>query len=193
MSNARSLKFPMHSRGERNIRILCAATLGAILITSCATQELRSYPTPKTLCGTSIPSRVIEPILPPGNSIAQDLDERKEPSERYSFCRINVDGQKILSFTKEWYPRDSKVIQLATEPRGTRLAKYVADDGSYVYAERGGVSSVPCRKPATEWKREQGKLFVVVRTSDPIQPNESAMKNLVTGYAKAVSASSECN
>jgi hypothetical protein len=42
-------------------------------------------------------------------------------------------------------------------------------------------------------QREEDRLFVVVRSTDPAPPNESAMKNLVAGYARAVANSAECN
>jgi hypothetical protein len=108
-------------------------------------------------------------------------------------CHIYVDERKIISAATEWWAAGTPISSLASSRRGISLNKNESKDRSLSYAERGGVSRVNCRNPSASHRKKGAQLFVIVYSSDPAPPNESAMKNLVTGYAKAVGASSECN
>ncbi|MFI5805549.1 hypothetical protein [Streptomyces sp. NPDC051561] len=191
MSTARTSKPP--STASNPWKRVATLVITGLLLTSCWTQETRTYSIPKTLCGTEVPGALIDPFLAPGKTVSQELDDFGDRSGNYSFCRIRVDGKRVLSVINEWYPRDYNMARVASAPLGVRLSDHLSGDGSYTYAERGGVIRVQCHHPDTTWKRENGKLFVTVYSADPAPPSESAMKNLVTGYAKAVSASGECN
>ena len=173
---------------------ICSGAVGTLLLlslTACASEQKREYAAPAQLCGTPMRAKLFEDLLPDGKRISVQPVETKAIG--FTHCRINVDGRDILSAITEWRRRGADIAEIASPPFGKGFDNHVAADGSYSYAERGGVSRVNCPNPPRSWQRTNGQLFVMMYTHPPAPPNESAMKNLVTGYAKAVGTSSECN
>ncbi|MCT4354060.1 hypothetical protein M5362_13060 [Streptomyces sp. Je 1-79] len=171
---------------------LTAATIAVVLTgAGCgAGEETRGFEVPKALCGTPIDAKLLEPVLPKsGQKISEELSDKIQGIRR---CRVSVDGELVLSASTEWWGKGTTTVKVASSQMGVRLDEHVSEDRSYTYADMGGTGHVTCPDPKNANMRENGELFTTVFITKEGIPDESAMKDLVLAYTKAIGASEEC-
>ncbi|MFD8012911.1 hypothetical protein [Streptomyces sp. NPDC058955] len=169
------------------------ATLALVLLASgCseAKEERRAFEVPDTLCGTPVPAELLSPLLPAGGDTLEV--KRRHPSLKGALsCDVVVDGTAALGVDWEWREIGSNPGRVARENPYVKHDTHESEDGRYVYSDTGGVSRVDC-EPVVEHRKGTSELFAAVSVSNDGRPDATAVKNLLVAYAKAVSASSEC-
>lgn len=163
-----------------------------IAVTACTGGgQKRGYAVPSHLCGTHLSPKLLDPFLPGGRKIDVHLADTGIMGERR--CNIEVDGDRTLSLSTVWSSPGTAVSQMSASWWDIDVSKRIAKDRSHSYSEEGGVSKVACPHPDKNWRSQPGQLFAVVYSLETAPDNEQEMKDLVTGYAKAIEASGACN
>ncbi|MCX5203827.1 hypothetical protein OG897_20515 [Streptomyces sp. NBC_00237] len=151
----------------------------------------REYATPDRLCGTALRTSLLDPFLPGGKQIDVRLADTGVIGMRR--CNVTVDGEKTMALSTVWSSPGTAVSQISASWPRIDVSEHVAKDGSHSYSEEGGVSKVSCPRPDKTWRDAPGQLFVVVYALNTTPENEQKMRELVTGYARAVGVADECN
>ncbi|MFD4371634.1 hypothetical protein [Streptomyces sp. NPDC058486] len=170
-----------------------AATLALVLLASGCSQakeEKRAFEVPDSLCGTQVPAELLSPLLPAGGDKLEV--KRRYPDMKGALsCDVVVDGTTDLGVDWEWREIGTSPGKIARENPYVKHDTYESEDGRYVYADRGGVIRVAC-EPVVKHRKGTAELFAKVMVSNEGRSDAAAVKNLLLGYAKALSASSEC-
>ncbi|WP_031014171.1 hypothetical protein [Streptomyces sp. NRRL F-5727] len=163
----------------------------ALLVSGCTQpeEEKRAFEVPDSLCGTPIPAELLSPVLP---ASGEKITEEQKVGNGYFRCTVSVNGNSALSARWEWWDKGTRVTRVAGSQWGVRLDEHVSDDGTYTYADKGGVSRVTCPEPSVPRRKTENDLFAQIYISDYGRPDEAAMEKLIQAYAKALSASPEC-
>ncbi|MFE7752937.1 hypothetical protein [Streptomyces sp. NPDC057428] len=178
----------MDRRTPRNRKLLPSIAGVAILAISslaCSAPE-KSYETPDSLCGKSVPSKLLDPFMPPGKRVSVVSRNETEGIRR---CRIYVDDKEVLSASSEWLNKDRSLLEVAAmaynnvDP-GDRKTK----DGKYIYSPTGAIGKVTCLTPPTSSER----VFASIRISGG-KPNAKALKDLIREYAEELKNSDHCS
>ncbi|MFE5791296.1 hypothetical protein ACFQ8C_01840 [Streptomyces sp. NPDC056503] len=169
------------------------AALALVLLASGCSQakeEKRAFEVPDSLCGTPVPAELLSPLLPASGDKLEV--KRRHPDMKGALsCDIVVDGTTDLGVDWEWRKIGPDPGRIARENPYVKRDTYESEDGRYVYADRGGVIRVTC-EPVVEHRKGTSELFASVLVSNEGRSDSEAVKNLLEGYAKALSASPEC-
>lgn len=166
-------------------RWACAALGAALLVASasaCASPAPEhAYATPEDLCGTKVSAAFLEPLLPPGKTIAA----RPASAVSVERCRLLVDGKVVFSSSVEKRAagasaRDVAESAIGVEPTDTRTG-----DGRFIYSKAGAVGRVECSG------RPDSSLWVTARTTRPATAAD--MLKLVKEYANSAAGSGVCD
>lgn len=168
---------------------MAAATV--LGVSACATSEVeRGYKIPEALCDTPVSPGLLERVLPAaGETISMTPKNDVSGIKR---CRVTVDGKLALSASTEWWGKETTLLKVASTMRGVKLDDQVTEDRRFAYAERGAVGRVECPNPTVASRKTEGALYATIWITDEGAPNEAAMKDLITAYTAAVTASAEC-
>ncbi|MGY3339109.1 hypothetical protein ACVW0K_005208 [Streptomyces filamentosus] len=173
-------------------RTLTALAL-ALLVSGCSgtkEEEKRAFQVPDSLCGTPVSAALLSPLLPAGGDKLEV--KRRHPGMKGALsCDVVVDGTTDLGVNWEWRETGTKPGRIARENPYVKHDTYESEDGRYVYADRGGVIRVVC-EPVVEHRKGEAELFARVMVSNEGRSDAQAVKNLLVGYAEALSASAEC-
>ncbi|MGA5170943.1 MULTISPECIES: hypothetical protein [Streptomyces] len=149
--------------------------------------EKKSFQVPTNLCGMSIESSVLEPVLP-GSGSSLDMTS-KSKAVGSTNCTISVDKHAVLGAISEWQ-WDASVREVAGSNPYLSLGKHVSEDGTYAYSEQGGAHLVSC--PVAAKKHPGAQLYVRILIYEGGTRDEGAAKRLLQAYAGSVAASAEC-
>ncbi|GGR45919.1 hypothetical protein GCM10010497_56640 [Streptomyces cinereoruber] len=170
-----------------------ALTILALMITvsGCSQSEEpeRAFKVPDSLCGTPVPPDLLSPLLPAGG---EKLEMKAAPraAASASSCHLTVDGSAVLSSFWEWRI-ETDLAKVARSNPYVNLGTHKGKDGTYVYADKGGVSHVTC-EPVQVSLKEGGKMYARIIVSDKGRPDAAASENLIRSYAKALEKLPEC-
>lgn len=163
----------------------------ALAASGCSPEEAKekAYTVPSELCGTPIPQRALEPLLPPGD----ELTTRKAQgmSDSYIRCSLNVDEKYIISSRIDWEDKGETIIEVAKahwEPRFTQSLQGVSN---FEYSGLGGISAVKCANPELEHRKNM-QLYVSVAVRDGKERAKEDIKTLLLAYQKSVGESTLC-
>jgi hypothetical protein len=106
-------------------------------------------------------------------------------------CLVSVDGEEVMSASFEWFEKGTIPVKVAKSQRNLVLNDHLSDDGRYAWGDRGAVSQVACAHPKVKSRQGKYELFASVYVTDPVK--EEAMKQLILGFAEALSKSEECS
>ncbi|MCX5086530.1 hypothetical protein ACWCRC_28095 [Streptomyces sp. NPDC001940] len=169
-------------------RWACAAALSAALLvasaSACASPAPEhAYATPEDLCGTKVSAASLEPLLPPGKTIAA----RPASAVGVERCRLLVDGKVVFSSSVEKRAAGASAPDVAESaigvgPTDTRTG---TGDGRFIYSKAGAVGRVECSG------RPDSSLWVTARTTRPATAAD--MLKLVKEYANSAAGSGVCD
>ncbi|MEU3398434.1 hypothetical protein [Streptomyces filamentosus] len=168
------------------------AALALVLLASGCSQakeEKRAFQVPDSLCGTPVPADLLSPVLPAGG---EKIEEEREDKHGAQYCAVSVDGTSVLHAEWSWWKKGTRTTQVASSQWGVRLDEHVSEDGTYTYADKGGVSRVTCPEPSVPRRKTEMELYAQIFLANDGRPDEAAMEKLIQAYAKGVSASPEC-
>ncbi|MFB7577957.1 hypothetical protein [Streptomyces hydrogenans] len=170
---------------------IVAALAFALLASGCsqAKEEKRAFEVPDALCGTPVPAELLSPVLPAGGT---RIEEEREDKHGAQYCTVSVDGTSVLHAEWSWWGEGKRTTQVASSQLGVKLDEHVSDDGTYTYADKGGVSRVTCPEPSVPTRKGEMELYAQIYIAHNGRPDEAAMEKLIQAYAKGVSASPEC-
>ncbi|MFJ8747739.1 hypothetical protein ACIREO_00075 [Streptomyces sp. NPDC102441] len=157
----------------------------AVISSACAA-DAKSYETPESLCGTPVPSKLLDPFMTPGKKVSTVSRSETEGIRR---CRLYVDDKEILSASTLWISRDTSLLEVAAmaynsvDP-GDKKTK----DGRYIYSKTGAIGTVTCQPPPTPNER----VFASIRISGG-KPDAEALKNLIREYSEKLANSDHCS
>lgn len=187
----RGIAMPAAHR-RRSHRLAGAAVAASALLllgTACSGgTEKRAFTVPSDLCGTPVPTDVLEPVLPAGGDVLRAEPETDRPGNRQ--CKVTVDGTTVLSAFAE-LRADPSVAKVARGNPYMDLDEHTGEDGTYTWSEQGGVHRIACPALSAEHP-DRGHMFVRVLLHDEELSDADAAKELVLAYAKSVAASKEC-
>ncbi|MEU3609404.1 hypothetical protein AB0E83_28745 [Streptomyces sp. NPDC035033] len=166
------------------------AALALVLLASGCSQpkeEKRAFEVPDSLCGTPVPAELLSPVLPASGT---KIEEERKPGKGYFSCRVVVDGTTVLTADWNWTEKGRTPRSVAYDNPYLDIAEHEGGGGKYVYSSTGGVSRVTC-DPVVAHRKGKYELFARVFVSDG-EKSAPAMEKLITTYAEALSASSEC-
>ncbi|MFD8012909.1 hypothetical protein [Streptomyces sp. NPDC058955] len=152
-------------------------------------EEKRAFEVPDSLCGTPMPAELLSAVLP---ASGKEITEEEKVGNGYFRCTVLVDGTSVLDAKWTWWAKGTTTVNVAGSQWGVRLDEHVSEDGTYTYADKGGVSRVTCPEPSVPTRKTEMDLFAQIFISNDGRPDEAAMEKLIQAYAKAVSASPEC-
>ncbi|WP_282694098.1 hypothetical protein [Streptomyces sp. CC208A] len=168
------------------------ATLALVLLVSGCSQakeEKRAFDIPDSLCGTPVSAELLSPVLP---ASGEKIAEERKPGHGYLDCTVSVDGTSVLTAGWSWWKKGTRTVNVAGSQWGVKLDEHVSEDGTYTYADKGGVSRVTCPDPSVPIRKTEGELFAQIFISNNGRPDEAVMEKLIRAYAKGVSESPEC-
>ncbi|MEU8544596.1 hypothetical protein AB0C52_32145 [Streptomyces sp. NPDC048717] len=166
-----------------------AAGLGVVLVltTSCASPA-REYAVPTDLCGVKIAPEVLAPALPAGKEIS--AHPRNAQDVGIVRCRLHVDGESVFSASIERWEKDTSAVDVAVTALNVDPGDTQSADHRFVYSTKGAVGRVDCPAPTTGALAGATVWASVRVTRDGVSGEQ--MKDLITAYAAAVSASGRC-
>ncbi|MFJ6850324.1 hypothetical protein ACIQM3_07235 [Streptomyces sp. NPDC091271] len=157
----------------------------AIVGTACSTSG-KSYETPSSLCGKSIPSKLLDPFMPAGKSASVVSRHETEGIRR---CRIYVDNKEVLSASSEWLRKDMSLRDAARSTfNNVDPDDKITKDGKYIYSKTGAIGAVVCETPPTSSER----VFSSIRISGG-KPNAEALEGLIREYSEKLANSDHCS
>ncbi|QHF97827.1 hypothetical protein DEH18_32715 [Streptomyces sp. NHF165] len=141
---------------------------------------------PRSLCDITVPPRLTEKLLVAGKELHVRLED-KTLNKSFQHCWVSVDGEEVLSVSREWHSgRDiPQVVALQSELDVGSLR----GEDDFQYGERGAVKRVVCRHP----RQEDWSLFVITQVRGSQEPTVSEIKRFTATYAKAVEKSKQCD
>ncbi len=172
------------SRRPVDISLLLVA-LGAFAVGCSEASEAKEYGVPKSLCGVPVASKVLERLLPPGQAI--DVQE-KSPAPSRKLCQVHVDDRLTLAASQEWWEKTDTLIGVANAHPKLDSAQ---PTDSYVYLS-SGTGAVGRVKDCTSPDHTRHTLYAIIEVHAEGVSDAAAMKELITGYAKAVETGGTC-
>ncbi|MEU9399334.1 hypothetical protein [Streptomyces sp. SID4985] len=167
---------------------MATATLAVfgMLVGCSGPSEKRAYEIPSKLCGVQMDAKTVSPFLPGGKQAAV---RGTNPVPSRKFCQINVDDERAITFTQEWWEEDIDITTVATGIRATKSAG-LSDDGTSIFSGTGAVMRVKgCKNP----DHAAHMLYTTIQVRDTNLADPAAMKKLATAYTKAVKNSDACS
>lgn len=164
---------------------MTACALAVVVVAGaagCSSDEAkREFSVPKELCGVSVPTEPLSRLLP---ATGKRLDVGEGAS---SACEVTVDRKTVLSVERQRVDAGRSAWNIASYDRRIGHAK-TADDDTVAYVGRAAVSVVKCRTKGDEDKA----VSTYLRTLEPGREDESAMKDLMSGYTDAFEKQQPC-
>ncbi|WP_432087519.1 MULTISPECIES: hypothetical protein [unclassified Streptomyces] len=153
-------------------------------------EAVRAFEVPNSLCGTPVSADLLSPLLPAGGE-KLEVKRRDSPVGDSLSCSVVVDDTLVLSSSWGWEKIDTNPGREARSNPYVRRDKYESKDGTYVYAERGGVSRVAC-EPVKAHRKGEMELYTQILVSEQGRPDAPAVEKLLKNYAKALEKLSQC-
>ncbi|MEV4684797.1 hypothetical protein [Streptomyces kurssanovii] len=161
----------------------------ALALTACSQpEEKRSFAVPSDLCGTPVPTAVLDAILPKSGKTLEAKARSREVGATH--CRVNVDGATVIAAFSEWTDEPS-VSKVARSNPYLDLDDHTSEDGTYMWSERGGARRIPCPVAAKDHP-DLNQLFVRILIHDEKLADADAAKDLLLAYSKSVADSKAC-
>ncbi|MFE2261016.1 hypothetical protein [Streptomyces griseosporeus] len=171
-------------------RILFAA--GAVVLFAAATagcssdEPKQEFAVPKALCGVSVPVDALARLLPASGK--QLSEERTDGSAQGTgLCAVWVDGDEVLIVSKERIPVGQSAQSILNR-RLHPLDQKSAEGGSVAYVDHAAASLVECRGADVQ----EEDISTVIKTLKPGRKDESAMKDLISGYTASLKKQQPC-
>ncbi|KOX26004.1 MULTISPECIES: hypothetical protein [unclassified Streptomyces] len=165
----------------------------ALAVSGCSQPEeeaVRAFEVPDSLCGTPVAPDLLSPLLPAGGEKIE-VRQRDAAVRDALGCSVVVDNTVVLSSSWGWEEIETNPGREARENPYVRRDKYESKDGTYVYAERGGVGKVTC-EPVKQHRKGEMELYLGIIVSDPGRPDAAAVEKLLKAYAKALEKLPQC-
>ncbi|MFF9281188.1 hypothetical protein [Streptomyces griseosporeus] len=165
-----------------------ALLLAAPVLAGCSSDEPKQeFAVPKALCGVDVPGDALARLLPAsGERVTSRHEDGGGPGA--GLCNVSVDGTQVLVVSMERIPADrTSAGKILTERLRGFDQKY-AEGGSIAYRAGAAASLVKCR--AADVQKEDISLFV--QTWKPGRQDESAMKDLISGYTASLKKQQPC-
>ncbi|MGW0086348.1 hypothetical protein [Streptomyces sp. NPDC003393] len=161
----------------RNTRHGIALVIAAAALAGCSSEEpKREFAVPHSLCGASVPVDALSKLLPAsGKRITVPDNAFSEDGE--GLCQVAVDDDVVLMVSRERIDVGDSADNILRSRVAVQNRKS-ADGGSVSYADRGAVSLIKCRGAGVQTE----DVSVLIKVLKPARPDETAMKNLITGY-----------
>lgn len=178
-------------RGARRQLAAVAVAALALVLTACSQpEEKRSFAVPSDLCGTPVPSAVVEPVLPKSGESLETKTRSQEVGNTH--CRVNVDGTTVFSAVSEWQA-DPSVEKAAHINPFVDVDDHTSEDGTYMWSGKGGVRRISCPVAAkTKEHTDRNQLFVRVLIYNKEFSDADAAEELLLAYSKSVAGSKAC-
>ncbi|WP_306185414.1 hypothetical protein [Streptomyces sp. MK5] len=127
-------------------RLLATGTVAcAVLLSSAAcSQGGRDYAVPGDLCGVTVDSKLVAPLLPDGKKLTQRSSDAGATSPR---CRVSVDGDLVLYISSDLVSPDTDPLKV--QDRGLQRLGHPspADIGDAArVADRGAMAVADCTR-----------------------------------------------
>ncbi|MGY3204395.1 hypothetical protein [Streptomyces sp. TE5632] len=146
--------------------------------------EGKKYDIPKSLCGVSLDSGLIDDPLPSGNKI--DVQE-KNPGPSRKRCQVIVDGEVAFEVSQEWWQKGDTVVDVAQGVPQVKAA-VLTDDSASLLTGTGAVQRARCAS-----SEHPGRvLFTTAQVYADGVDDSAAMHELITAYTRAVEGSAVC-
>ncbi|GAA3842120.1 hypothetical protein [Streptomyces chiangmaiensis] len=168
----------------RGIPLLVAA----MAIAGCSSDEpKREFTVPKALCGVSVPSDALSRLLPSsGKHLA--VTEDGNLSDGSSLCNVSVDDKDmVLVISRERIEAGDSARSILLSRLSVSEQKS-AENGAVVYADWAAASLIKCRGADVETE----DISTLVKVLKPGRRDESAMKDLISGYTGALEKEQPC-
>ncbi|MEU7024497.1 hypothetical protein ABZ990_28165 [Streptomyces sp. NPDC046203] len=161
-----------------------------LVLSSCTSPGAgaREYAVPDSLCGVGIAPEVLAPALPAGKEIS--AHPRNGQDIGIVRCRLHVDGKSVFSASIERWEKDTSAADVAVTALNADPGGSQSTDHRFVYSTKGAVGRVVCPAPATGAIAGATVWASVRVTRDGVSSEQ--MKDLITAYTNAVSASGRC-
>ncbi|MGW9496861.1 hypothetical protein ACWG5P_21135 [Streptomyces prasinus] len=171
-------------KNRRIASFALALTTVGVLAGCSGSDEGKNYAVPKSLCGVSLESALIDELLPSGNKV--DVQE-KNPGPSRKRCQVIVDGKAALEVSQEWWPEGDTVVDVAQGVPQVKSA-VLTDDSDFLLTGTGAVQQARCASS----ERPDHVLFITAQVyADGVDDSE-AMQKLITAYTRAVEGSAVC-
>ncbi|NWF28828.1 hypothetical protein HW130_21625 [Streptomyces sp. PKU-EA00015] len=176
-------------RGARRQLAAVAVAALALVLTACSQpEEKRSFAVPSDLCGITVPSAVVGPVLPKSGKTVKTHAPSREVGKTH--CKVDVDGTTVFSAISEWRA-DPSVRDAAHINPYIDLDEHTSEDATYMWSGKGGVRRIPCPVAAKDHP-DRNQLFVRVLVYNKEFSDADAAKELLLAYAKSVAESEAC-
>ena len=178
----RTLNVTLHVL--RGVSLLVAAVAVAGCSSSGPKQE---FTVPRSLCGVSVPTGALSRLLPTsGKELAaqqtNDLDD-----DGHALCVVKVDGVMVLAVSGERITVGDSARGILLDQLSVSQQKYAAN-GSIAYTDWAAVSLTKCRGADVE----EEDISVLIKVLKPARHDESAMKELISGYTSSLEKQQPC-
>lgn len=161
-----------------------ALTAVGVLAGCSGSDEGKKYDVPKSLCGISLDSGLIDELLPSGSKI--DVQE-KNPGPSRKRCQVIIDGESAFEVSQEWWPEGDTVVDVAQGVPEVESA-VLTDDSDSLLTGTGAVQQARC----TSSERPDHVLFITAQVHADGVDDSAAMQELITAYTRAVEGSATC-
>ncbi|KUN45569.1 hypothetical protein [Streptomyces olivochromogenes] len=171
-----------------NVRfaVLVAITVASGAVGCSSNEQKQEYTVPKALCGVSVPTDALSHLLPASGK-KLTADEVEGSSEDVRLCKVTVDDVMVLTLSRERIDAGDSAQHILFSQLSIARPKS-AQDGTIAYADQAAVSLIKCRGAGVE----KEDISTLVKVLKPARPDESAMKNLISGYTAALNKQGPC-
>ncbi|MFI2206876.1 hypothetical protein ACH47Z_40435 [Streptomyces sp. NPDC020192] len=167
------------------VRIAAVFAVG-LTLASCSSEtpeDKREYAVPSSLCGTAVPSSVLEPLLPAGKKISSV----KSGPSGLTRCRLVVDGQVAVTGIIEQWESGTTLGKVAYGTYGLPSGKAKKETSNYIISDSTAVGHASCGK----LQKDGHEIFTMIRKEHGTV-GTAAMEKAITEFTSAVSASKQC-
>ncbi|MEU3982293.1 hypothetical protein AB0F77_19685 [Streptomyces sp. NPDC026672] len=155
---------------------------------SCSSSEPKQkFTIPKTVCGVAAPSDAFSRLLPESGK-KLTVDEHGTLADGNVTCGINVDkNNMVLVVNMERIGTDASARGVLVD-RLSIWQQKSAENGTIAYVDHAAASLIKCRGAGIE----EEDISTFIKVLNPGRPDESAMKDMISGYTAALKKKQPC-
>ncbi|MEU0443359.1 hypothetical protein ABZ202_27105 [Streptomyces sp. NPDC006186] len=165
-----------------------AAALCLTAVAGCSSDEpKREFTVPEALCGVAVPADALGRLLP---ASGKELKVEQDGGyvEGTGLCAVWVDSDQVMLVSNERIPAQRSAYGVMF--RRAHVSGHESDqDKDIVYTASVSLSLVKCRGTGVQ----EEDISTFIETFKPGRPDESAMKELMTGYKAALEKQQPCH
>ncbi|MFJ6661987.1 hypothetical protein ACIQNG_37420 [Streptomyces sp. NPDC091377] len=155
-----------------------------LLFTGCSGEEAaREYATPRSLCGTPIDTKALEPFLPPGREISVTGSD----GSGIKSCKVVIEGALVIVTMQAWIAEGKSTAYFAAGQTLDRPDRSLEGDRILYSGNQGFGKTRTCVD--TKYGQE---LYASVQAEGSKHEDADAMKRIILAYIEEVERSDEC-